>query len=194
MSRYTGPVKKKLRRFGLIATEEVQKNYRTQARTTRPKRKSEFGIRLEEKQKIKFIYGVTERQFARYIKIAFHTKGQTGVRLLQLLETRLDRVLFLSGLVTTSRMARQFVGHGHVLVNDKKVTIPSYGLKKDDVITLKPKTLENVQVLKQFKEEKKDLPTWLKKKGPVIKVDRIPEREDIDQTLNEQLVVEYYSR
>lgn len=190
MSRDLGPVRKKERRFNLLSETDAARSYRGLIH----KRKSEFGIRLEEKQKIKFIYGVQERQFKRYMKMAFRDKSQTGVRLLQLLETRLDRVIFLAGLVKTMKMARQLVTHGHALINGKKVSIPSYSVAKDDVITLSPKLLENVHIKESLNEKKKEIPSWLKVKGPVVKVDRLPNREDIDPSLNEQLVVEYYSR
>ena len=189
MSRYRGPVKKLQKRFGLIPQEEAPKSFRK----GHTKRKSEYGVRLEEKQKVKFIYGVQEKQFSRYMKEAFRSKGQTGVRLLQILETRLDRIILLAGFVPTIRMARQIVTHGHVVVNGKKVSIPSYGTKVDDVITLSSKMLENVKIQTQMKE-KTELPAWLEKKGPVVKINRLPGREDIDLSINEQLIVEYYSR
>ena len=156
MARYRGPVKKLQRRFGLLPKEDKIRGYRTK----RQKRKSEYGRRLEEKQKIKFIYGVLERQFRRYVKEAFKSKGQTGIRLLQLLETRLDRVIYLAGFAKTGRMARQAITHGHVQVNGKKLSIPSYTVKQNDIITLTPKFLYNIQV-REFLKEKKYIPSWL---------------------------------
>lgn len=157
------------------------------------RRPTDFAIQLREKQKIKRTYGILERQFRRYFEQALKAKGQTGVRLLQLLETRLDRVLYLSGLVQAKKKARQYVVHGHVLVNGQKVSIPSYVLKKDDVVTFDSKTLGNAEILK-YLNKKGEVPAWLERKGPVAKVARIPGRDDIDLSLNEQLVVEFYSR
>lgn len=156
-------------------------------------RPSDFALQLREKQKVKRVYGVLEKQFRKYYTQSLKAKGQTGVRLLQILETRLDRVVYVAGLIGAKKQARQFINHGHVLVNGKKVTIPSYGLKKGDVVSLSPKALENFEVSK-YLAKKAEVPTWIDRKGPVAKIVRIPEREDIDLSIQEQLIVEFYSK
>ena len=158
------------------------------------RRPSVYCLQLREKQKIKRIYGVLERQFRRYFSKASKAKGQTGVRLLQILEMRLDRVIYLAKIINSKKKARQYITHGHVLVNGKKVTIPSYIVKKDDVITLKENILKNPEIQKYLSKKVEDIPLWLKRGGPIVKVIRVPKREDIDLSLNEQLVVEFYSR
>lgn len=159
------------------------------------KKTSDYGLQLREKQKVKRMYGLLERQFRRYYKQAAKRKGETGLALLQKLETRLDNVVHRLGLAMSRAQARQLVSHGHVLVNDKKVNIPSYEVKVDDVISLKEKA-QKFNLVKEATEliEKDSIPEWLEKKGLSGKVKRNPAREEIGAEINDQLIVEFYSR
>ena len=156
-------------------------------------RLSGYGIRLREKQKAKRIYGVLEKTFKKYYKKASQFKGETGKKLLQLLEMRLDNVLFRGGLVGSRSQARQLISHGFCLVDGQKTNIPSYQLKPGQIITLNSKAMKIDQV-KKFLAEKKTAPAWLKRKAVVVKVERLPEREEMEQELDEQLIVEFYSK
>jgi len=158
------------------------------------KKPSDFGLQLREKQKVKRMYGVLERQFKRYFEKASKEKGNTGVALLQILETRLDNVVYQLGLAASRASARQLVTHGHVRVNDKKVDIPSYNVKIGDVIALSPKAQKLDSVSDAFKSRGDLTPSWLQRKGLVGKMMRLPTAEDLEAIANEQLIVEYYSR
>lgn len=201
MARYLGPKHKICRRFGipLCGNSNCPVLKRTTAfgiRGQRRRRKhSEYSLQLAEKQKAKAIYGVLEKQFRGYFKTASRQKGATGEVLLQLLETRLDNVVYRLGLAKTRGFARQLVSHGHVLVNDKKVTIPSYQVKPKDVITLSLPSLKIPLIEESLKLVKNgEQPTWLAKKGPAGKVLRIPARSEIGEPISEKLIIEYYSR
>ena len=159
----------------------------------RSRRLSDYGIRLREKQKAKRIYGITERVFKNYYQKASVFKGETGKRLLQLLETRLDNVLFKSGLVLSRTIARQLISHGFCLVDNKKVNIPSYQVLPGQIVSLNTKGLK-LDLVKKSIEEKRTIPAWLKKKAVVVKLDRLPEREEMEANIDEQLIVEFYSR
>ncbi len=154
---------------------------------------SEYGTQLREKQKVKRLYGVQERQFKNYFEKALSVTGNTGEKFLQLLERRLDNVVFRGGLASSRAAARQLITHGFCLINNKKVTIPSYQTRKDDVITLNEKGLKLDSVLKNSKSEV-NLPAWLKRKAVVLKVDRLPTRDDVVEDINETLIIEFYSR
>jgi len=158
------------------------------------RRLSEYGVQLREKQKAKRTYGVLERQFRRYFKKAFKKRGVTGEALLQLLESRLDNVVYRLGFVPSRSVARQLVRHGHILVDGKKVDIPSYQVKPGQVINLNPKAMKMEVVKKSLAEKKKEIPSWLQKKAAVGKIIRLPTREEIGADIAEQLIVEYYSR
>ena len=158
------------------------------------RRLSEYGVQLREKQKAKRTYGVLERQFRRYFKKAFKKRGITGEALLQLLESRLDNVVYRLGFVPSRSVARQLVHHGHILVDGKKVDIPSYQVKPGQVINLNPKAMKIEVVKKSLAEKKKEIPSWLQKKAAVGKIIRLPTREEIGADIAEQLIVEYYSR
>ena len=163
---------------------------------TRRKKVSEYGAQLKEKQKVKFVYGILEKQFHRYYLKAANMKGITGDNMLQLLELRLDNVVYRLGLAKTRRMARQVVGHGHIRVNGKKVDIPSYSLKVGDVITLRPTSAEK-EMFKALREGTSVLtPKWLTFDAPNLTgtVNALPAREDIDLQLQENMIVEFYSR
>ena len=163
---------------------------------TRRKKVSEYGAQLKEKQKVKFVYGILEKQFHRYYLKAANMKGITSDNMLQLLELRLDNVVYRLGLAKTRRMARQVVGHGHIRVNGKKVDIPSYSVKVGDVITLRPTSAEK-EMFKALREGTSVLtPKWLTFDAPNLTgtVNALPAREDIDLQLQENMIVEFYSR
>ncbi len=158
---------------------------------------SNYGLQLREKQKVKRMYGVLERQFRRYFKIASKTKGVTGKVLLQQLERRLDNVVFRIGLGLSRSNARQIVRHNQIYVNSKRVNIPSYQVDKDDIIALKTKE-KALKRIKENMEISKDMavPSWLEFNPGELsaKVLRLPEKEDIRQPIQEQLIVELYSK
>ncbi len=158
---------------------------------------SNFGIQLREKQKLKRIYGLLEKQFRSYFEKAAHQKGVTGTTLLQYLERRLDNVLYQLGFAASRREARQIVNHGHVFINDRAVNIPSFLVKEHDEISIKGKD----GLTKAIKENitlvgDRAVPAWLESDKEHLrgKVKRLPQREDIQYSVNEQLVVELYSR
>ncbi len=164
---------------------------------SRRRRLSNYGTQLQEKQKIKVLYGVLEKQFRNYFEKADKMKGETGTNLMQLLEQRLDNVVYRLGFAPTRPAARQMVNHAHFLVNNKKVNIPSYSVKPGDVVQVRDKIRKMDIVLDSMKRIKGDLDLpWLeldkaKMTGNVI---AIPEREDMQVLVNEQLVVELYSK
>ena len=158
---------------------------------------SNYGLQLREKQKVKRVYGVLERQFRKYFAIASKTKGVTGKVLLQLLERRLDNVIFRMGLAISRSQARQIVRHNQIWVNDRRVNIPSFLVDKDDVVIVKVKD-KALNKLKENLEVSKDrtVPTWLdfNRNELSAKVLRLPEKEDIQMPIQEQLIVELYSK
>lgn len=154
---------------------------------------SRYGRQLREKQKVKRMYGVLEKQFIRYIKRALKSKGNTGELLLSLLERRLDNTIYRAGFAASRSAARQLVSHRHVLVNGRKVNIPSFEVKPGDIVTLTSKGLEIPQVKKALEEERK-VPSWLEKEGAAVRVKSLPKREDITEPISEQDIVEFYSR
>ena len=161
------------------------------------KKQSEYGIQLNEKQKVKFIYGVLEKQFRKYYVMATKQSGFTGQNLLQILESRLDNVVFRLGLANTRKEARQIVNHGHILVNGSKVDIPSYLVKAGDVVAIREKSKSSARI-KEIVEanEKRIIPKWLsmdknKLEGRVL---QLSDREDIDYDVEEHLIVELYSK
>lgn len=160
----------------------------------RQRRLSNYGKQLREKQKAKRIYGVLERQFKKYYERAAKYKGATGPTLLRFLETRLDNTIYRLGFAPTRAAARQLVTHGHVILDGKKVTIPSYEVKVGDVITLNQKAFEIPSVKKLMANKSFNLPSWLNRKGPVGKVEKLPVETDFSENIDEQLIVEYYSR
>lgn len=163
----------------------------------RRRKVSNYGLQLREKQKVKTIYGVLEKQFRRYFKIAALSKGVTGQKLLELLERRLDNVIFRSCFAVSRAHARQMVRHGLVLVNNRKVNIPSYSLKTGEVVRIKAKDKITKNV-KDTIEKVKDrgVPAWLEVDSGAFKttVKRLPERSDIGMDIQEQLIVELYSK
>lgn len=157
-------------------------------------RLSEYGQQLREKQKAKRLYGVLERQFRRYFKKAIKTPEATGEVLLQLLESRLDNIVYRLGLVPSRSVARQLVSHGHVLVNDKKVNIASYQVRPGETIRLSDEGMKIPQVEKDWAERAKNVPKWLQRQGPVGKMIRLPKRDEVESGIDDKLIVEYYSR
>jgi small subunit ribosomal protein S4 len=162
---------------------------------TRKQKLAGYGVQLREKQKVKRIYGVLEDQFRRYFEAADRTRGITGETLLQLLERRFDNVVYRLGLATSRPQARQLVRHGHFLVNGKKVDIPSYSLRAGDVVTIKPTSTKSAAILHAIEEVKgRGIPGWLSFEGESGKVMSLPTREQINLPVQEQLIVELYSK
>lgn len=200
MARYTGPKRRLSRREGLAIFAKDAKAIERKGAVPpgqhglgRRRRISEYGVQLREKQKLKRTFGLLEKQFKRYFDDASKVKGATGLALLQTLETRLDNVVYRLGFTKSRSGARQLVSHGHVKVNGKKVNIPSYKVGTDQTIEISDKLRDNTQVKKSL-EEASTLPEWLDRKATVGKVLRIPKREEMEQSVNEQLIVEFYSR
>jgi small subunit ribosomal protein S4 len=211
MARYTGPVCKLCRREGEKLLLKGERCFTPKCALERRayapgmhgrqaqfrRKESEYGLQLREKQKARRIYGVLERQFRRYFREAERRKGLTGVNLLIILESRLDNVVYRLGFADSRAQARQLVRHGHFDVNGRKTNIPSFLVKAGDVIAVR----ERSKKLAYFRDlnaviEHKVVPEWLsldipKMEGQVL---ALPTREDIDASLNEQLIVEYYSR
>lgn len=200
MARYTGPGNKLFRNYGVKEvsnrklTSSMRQTHSGQHGAVR-KKLSDYAVHLNEKQKIRFTYLVSEKQFARYYQNASKKSGVTGTILLQMLESRLDNVLFRAGFAITRKQARQIVNHGHVLVNGKKVDIPSYLVKPQDVITIKTRSSEFVKTVAESIDMAMNSP-WMTvdKNEQKITYDRIPEREELDPEFKEQLVIEYYSK
>ena len=202
MARYRGPRIRMARRFGqdLGLTQNQQKVARRiqvppgQHGRRGRRRMSDYGRQLLEKQKIRFTYGVFEKQLHRYMERAQQNRSATGTEFLRLLERRLDNVLYRLGFAPTRTMARQLVTHKHVLVNNKAITIPSYETSAGDIITMTQTTYEIPDVKKTMDRAEYHVPVWMQKTGGAGTIRRIPEREDIDPGIDEQLVVEFYSR
>lgn len=197
MARNMQPILKRCRTLGIEPTVMgVDKSSNKNPKQGR-KKQSQYGLQLTEKQKVKFIYGILEKQCRKYYVMATKRQGITGEMFLQILESRLDNVIFRLGLANTRREARQIVNHGHVLVNGKRVDIPSYLVKPGEVITLKEKT-KNSDRMKDIVEANSSriVPKWLDmdKNTLSAKVVRLAEREDIDFEVAEHLIVELYSK
>ncbi len=197
MARNMQPILKRCRTLGIEPS--VMGINKTSNRNPKPMRRkqSEYGRQLTEKQKVKFIYGMLEKQFRRYYEIAIKMPGVAGENLLSILESRLDNVVFRLGLANTRRESRQMVNHGHVLVNGKRLDIPSYRVKIGDVITLKERTV-NSERMKDIVEANstRTVPKWLDmdKKTLTGKVIAFAQRDDIDFEVEEHLIVELYSK
>ncbi len=156
---------------------------------------SDYGIRLREKQKARRIYGVMEKQFRRYFDMASREKGLTGENLLRLLERRLDNVVYRLGFASSRREARQLVSHGHFLINGRSTNVPSYLVKVGDEIKVKEKS-KDIEPIQRGLSYERNVPSWLELDGDALtgKVLDFPKREDIDIDINEQMIVEFYSR
>lgn len=200
MSKYTGPTNKLFRNHGVkdLSNRKLVSSMRQNASGQHGavrKKLSEYALHLNEKQKIRYTYLVSEKQFARYYNASARKKGVTGTILLQNLEARLDNVLFRAGFGITRMQTRQIVNHGHVLINGKKVNIASYAIKPGDVISIRPKSVAFIKTVL----ESIDLacaPAWMTIDKEALKItyDRIPEREELNPEIKEQLVIEYYSK
>lgn len=200
MSRYTGPSWKKSRRLGFSILEtgvELKKrNYAPgKAPTEKRKKLTEYGKQLVEKQKLREMYGVNERQFTRLFMLASNSKEVTGLAFMRILESRLDNLVYRMGFARTRRQARQLVTHGHILVNDKKLDIPSYIVKVGETISVK-ETSKNLAIIKSSLESMPATVAYVevdkeKESGKYI---RLPERSEMSKEINESQIVEFYNR
>lgn len=200
MSRYTGPVWKKSRRLGfsILETGEelVRRAYAPGQHGPNSRAKlSNYGLQLREKQRVRNMYGVNERQFHNTYTKASKMEGIAGHNFLYLLECRLDNVVYRMGLARTRRAARQLVNHGHILVNGKKVDIPSYTVKVNDEISVRESS-RNLTVIKEALEVNSNLLGFVSFDKEALKGNllRLPERSELNQEINEPLIVEYYNR
>nr|ARI43879.1 ribosomal protein S4 [Neomeris sp. HV02668] len=202
MSRYRGPRLRIIRRLGELPgfskKSPTVKTFPGQhGVATAKKKKSPYFIRLKEKQKLRYNYGLTEKQLVQYVKQAKQIKGSTGEILLQLLEMRLDNILFRLGLAPTIISARQLISHGHILINNQKINIPSYQCKKKDIISIKNQKNSQTIITKYLEINKQhSIPAHLSlnKENMVGVVNEIINRNEVGLTLNELFVIEYYSR
>ena len=200
MARYTGARYKKSRRLGFSTLENgkdlAKRPYAPGIHGTDRRRKlSEYGVQLQEKQKVRFMYGLNEKQFKKTFERASKMKGIAGENLLRLLESRLDNLVYRMGMASTRRAARQVVNHGHIMVNGVKVDIPSYTCKPGDVISVKEQSL-NHAAIKASVEATLNYPAFVefdknKLTGTYL---RYPDRSELNQEVNESLIVEYYNR
>jgi len=202
MARYTGPRVRISRRFGVPIfgpTKYLERrNYGPGVHGPKSRRKhTDYGLGLIEKQKLRYYYGLLERQFRGVYEKALRRRGVTGEQMLQILETRLDNVVYHLGLANTRAAARQMVSHGHIQVNGRKVNVPSYSLKVNDVITVKNTNVSRQLATKNLEiSTSRAIPDWLSLNKEEFKgvVMRIPTRDEINPIANEQAVVEFYSR
>jgi len=202
MARYTGPRTRISRRFGIpmFGPDKYleRRNYGPGVHGPKSRRKhTEYGLGLIEKQKLRYFYGLMERQFRGVYEKALHRRGVTGEQMLQILETRLDNVVYHLGFAVTRAGARQMVSHGHIKVNGKKVNVPSYALKVNDIIEVKDNNVSRQLATKNLEQStSRVIPDWMTMdkgafKGTVL---RVPTRDEIQPIANEQAVVEFYSR
>ena len=199
MSRYIGPVFKKSRRYGFSTLETGKElRHKTQApgiHGTSRRKLSEYGVQLQEKQKVRFMYGLSEKQFRKTFDAAGKMQGIHGINLLILLESRLDNLVYRMGFAKTRKAARQLVNHGHILVDGKKINIPSFRVKVGSVISIKEGSLDH-PVINECLGMDINIPAFvevdkIKKTGTYL---RYPEREELNNEINEALIVEYYNR
>ena len=200
MARYTGPVYKKSRHLGFSVLEngkELAKRAYGPGEHGQDRRRklSNYGVQLQEKQKLRFMYGLSEKQMHKAFEMALKAKGVNGENLLRILESRLDNLVYRIGLATTRKGARQLVNHGHITVNGKKVDIPSYQVKPGDVIGLKDsdKEMAIVKASLEALHNRVEFVTFDEKKMEGTYV-RLPERSELNADIDEALVIEYYNR
>ena len=201
MARYTGPATRISRRLkvDLVGGDQAfeRRPYPPGQHGRGRIKESEYLLQLQEKQKARYTYGVLERQFRRYYEEATRQKGKTGEVLLQLLERRLDNVVYRAGLARTRRQARQLVSHSHFIVNGRKVNIPSFQVSRFDIIDVKPKSINTLpfEVAKATFGDR-PIPGWLQVIPNTLRilVHQVPERPQIDVPVQEQLIVEFYSK
>lgn len=158
------------------------------------KKLSDYGTQLQEKQKVKIMYGVLEKQFRRCFTQATKNPQATGAALLSILERRLDNVLYRLGFAPTRAAARQLISHGNVQLNGHRHSVPSYQVVVGDTVNLSVKATKIPYIAESLNQKKAGIPTWLERKSAAAKITRLPERDDISEEINEQLIVEYYSR
>ncbi len=199
MSRYTGPTFKKSRRFGFSILENEkefakgkQRNYAPGQHGQIRKKHSDYSLHLTEKQKVKYMYGMTEKQFLKTFKKSAKEKGVTGENFLITLESRLDNIVYRLGFAATRKQARQIVNHNHVKLNDKKANIPSIHVKIGDVIEIKEKFQKNKQLIDSI--DQRSPAQWLSRDKFKGTYDRKPQRNELNKEINEALIVEYYSK
>jgi small subunit ribosomal protein S4 len=201
MARYTGPKTKIARKFGapIFGTDRTfeKKNYPPGQHGLSKKRRkvSEYGVQLMEKQKAKYTYGILERQFRRLFDIASTMKGKTGENLLRLTESRLDNVVYRLGIAPTRAAARQFVSHRHIHVNGKTINIPSCLLRPGDIVSVREKS-KSLEIVQDSVHRNRSQYPWLEWDMNLLagKFMAYPEREEIPENINEQLIVELYSK
>jgi small subunit ribosomal protein S4 len=200
MGRYTGPKHRLARKEGVNLLDKTSQTLMRRLATPpgvhgkkRKKRLSEYGLQLREKQKAKITYGLMEKQFKNLVQKVQVKRGDTKELIVSALETRLDNLVYRLGFAKTRYMSRQLVSHGHVLINGKKLNIPSYSVKIDDVISLSP-TMQKNKVVLETTQEKEDVLPFLNKKGLSGKLVRMPKTEDLQVPFDLQLIIEYYSR
>ena len=202
MSRYTGPTTKINRRFGMALFPAnmamTKKPYIPGQHGPRLRRRvTNYSTGLNEKQKLRFMYGLSEKQFRLTFERAKRQRGITGEIFMQLLEVRLDNIIYLLGFASTSKAARQFVTHGHVQVNGKKVDIPSYSCKPGDVVEVRDRASSRQLAQKALDESQlKAAPAWIDRVDEAYRgtISRLPIRDEMDKSINDQLIVEFYSR
>jgi small subunit ribosomal protein S4 len=201
MARYTGPITKKSRRLGvdLVGFDKAyeRRPYPPGQHGRGRQKESEYRLQLHEKQKARYTYGILEKQFRRYYEEANRTQGKTGEALLQILESRLDNVVYRAGLARTRRHSRQLVVHGHFMVNGRKVNVPSYRVAAYDVIDVRPKSQEMTPfIIARETQGERPVPAWLEVLPGQLRilVHQLPVRQQIDTPVQEQLIVELYSK
>src|SRR3954466_8063359 len=201
MARYTGPMTKKSRRLGvdLVGGDKAfeRRPYPPGMHGRGRPKESEYLLQLREKQKARYSYGVLEKQFRRYYEEASRRSGKTGENLLQILESRLDNVVYRAGLARTRRAARQLVTHGHFEVNGHRVDVPSYRVEQYDIITVRKQSVEKLPIeLARQTFGDRPTPAWLQvvPNSLQIIIHSLPVRAQIDSQITEQLIVEYYSK
>ena len=202
MARYRGPKSKIARKFGepIFGPDKVfeHKNYPPgmHGMSSKRRKKSEYGLQLKEKQKAKYTYGILEKQFRNLFEKASSAKGVTGEVLLQLLESRLDNVVFRMGIAKTRAAARQFVTHKHIIVNEQVVSIPSYIVKPGDIVGVRERSKSMEEITDSLHSRRSTRYEWLEWDGDKMagKFLNRPEREEIPENIKEQLIVELYSK
>ncbi len=200
MAKNMQPIAKRCKALGIspAVMGYAKKNTERNSNTRMRKKKSEYALQLQEKQKVKFVYGIMEKQFRMYYEKALRMPGKPGEEMLSLIERRLDNVVYRLGFAMTRREARQLVSHAHFTVNGVKVNIPSYLVKVGDVIEVKDSSRSSVKFKRLLGEDAPVVlvPQWLDREKNALKgtVNRLPVREDIDLPVEEQLIVELYSK
>jgi small subunit ribosomal protein S4 len=202
MARYLGPKMKVCRRFGLTLWDRAERYFAKrdlQAKRTRRRKTSEYGVRLEEKEKVKLYYGVLDRQFRRYYSAALRMSGNTGLNLMTMLEQRLDNVVFRSGFAVSREQARQMIVHGHVRVDGQKVDRPSFLVRPEMIVTAGKKEASKIMFkLHQGVTKSSHKPSWIEiqEEGELVKarILAMPTREEIELQINEQLIIELLSK